>query len=105
MSKSVRPSSHRSLRTIIITLTAAAILLTVSVGAEASGTGFIDSVTQFLGLDEMNTTVSEQPYAATVQSFSPDVELMMLPLDPALLTWNTFGNVGTETTEPSTTND
>src|SRR5829696_6602943 len=77
------------------------LMLALSANASTgSGYAFIDSVAAFFGMTTENSAETEQ---AMEPNGAPAVEPMFF-LDSPILTWNTFGNTGSETTEPSTTN-
>lgn len=88
-------------RTVIAAAIAIAVLSIAVVGSNAARGSFVESVKEFLGVQPTHTSfLKAQPEAlTTVQSQQP------LAPTAVMLSWNTFGNLGTETTEPSTAND
>ncbi|MFN0279963.1 MAG: cohesin domain-containing protein [Pyrinomonadaceae bacterium] len=87
----------------ILSIVTISIISTGVMAANASGFPFFDSVREFLGYRQIQSN-GLSPLSNTANAV-PAMEPMMVGGDPAILTWNTFGNLGTETTEPSTTND
>ncbi len=94
------PSRNAVIRVTISSLVIGLVLAFTALASGTSRFAFIDSVQEFFGIQPTST-------AAPVPQTAEPVGIAAEPMAPLAVTlsWNTFGNAGTETTEPSTAND